>query len=216
MAKLGSGCYRRHSVMLTLTFPIASSLALFALVSSITPGPNNAMLLASGLNFGFRASLPHAAGVLVGFLGLIAVCGLGLGGVFQTFPVLHAVLKWGGAAYLLYLAFKIATSREIGAGKVGSRPMTFLQAVAFQGINPKGWAMALGTAATYLPARYTLADLSLGVLIVGTLSVPCILVWMGSGVAMRRVLNRPGVLRAFNLAMGALLALSLVPLLFEA
>jgi threonine/homoserine/homoserine lactone efflux protein len=193
-----------------LTLPIASSLALFAFVSSITPGPNNTMLLASGANFGFRASLPHAAGVFVGFLGLIGLCG-----IFKAFPILHGILKWGGAAYLLWLAFKIASSRAIGAGRSGSRPMTFLQAVAFQGINPKGWAMALGAVATYLPTGYGLVDLALGVLIFGALNGPSILTWMGSGVALRHVLERPGVLRIFNIAMGSLLALSLVPLLFE-
>jgi threonine/homoserine/homoserine lactone efflux protein len=201
--------------MLTLTLPIITSLALFAAVSSITPGPNNAMLLASGANFGFRASLPHAAGVWVGFLGLIALCGLGLGEVFRAVPVLHVVLKWGGAAYLLYLAFKIATSKGLGAGKTADRPMTFVQAVAFQAINPKGWAMALGTVATYLPAGYGLADLALGVALVSVLNGPAILIWMTSGVALRRFLDRPHVLRTFNIVMGGLLALSLVPLLFE-
>jgi threonine/homoserine/homoserine lactone efflux protein len=201
--------------MITLTIPIASSLAMFAFVSSITPGPNNAMLLASGANFGFRATLPHAAGVLAGFLGLIAVCGLGLGGVFKTYPVLHVALKWGGAAYLLYLAFKIAKSRAIGDGAVGARPMTFLQAVAFQFINPKGWAMALGTVATYLPSGFSLVDLLIAVLIFGALNGPSILTWMGSGIALRRVLQRPSVLRAFNIGMGVLLALSVMLILVE-
>ena len=201
--------------MITLTLPIAGSLAMFAFVSSITPGPNNAMLLASGANFGFRASLPHAAGVLFGFLGLVAICGLGLGGVFRTYPVLHLALKWGGAAYLLYLALKIARSRAIGTGAVGARPMTFLQAVAFQFVNPKGWAMALGTVATYLPSGFSLIDLAIAVLIFGALNGPSILTWMGAGVGLRRVLERPSVLRAFNIGMGALLALSVVLILVE-
>jgi threonine/homoserine/homoserine lactone efflux protein len=201
--------------MITLTLPIASSLAVFAFVSSITPGPNNAMLLASGANFGFRATLPHAAGVLFGFLGLIVVCGLGLGGVFKTYPPLHLVLKWGGAAYLLYLAFKIANSRAIGSGAAGPRPMTFLQAVAFQLINPKGWAMALGTVATYLPSGFSRIDLLIAVLIFGALNGPSILTWMGSGVALRHFLERPSVLRAFNIGMGALLAASVVLILVE-
>jgi threonine/homoserine/homoserine lactone efflux protein len=201
--------------MITLTVPIASSLAMFAFVSSITPGPNNAMLLASGANFGFRASLPHAAGVLVGFLGLIAICGLGLGSVFRTYPSLHVALKWGGAAYLLYLAWKIAASRAIGAGQVGAAPMTFWQAVAFQFVNPKGWAMALGTVATYLPSGFTRLDLLLGVLIFGALNGPSILTWMSSGVALRHFLERPAVLRAFNVGMGLMLAASVVMILVE-
>jgi threonine/homoserine/homoserine lactone efflux protein len=201
--------------MITLTLPVAGSLAMFAFVSSITPGPNNAMLLASGANFGFRASLPHAAGVLLGFLGLVLVCGLGLGGVFRTYPLAHMALKWGGAAYLLYLAFKIATSRAIGAGQVGAEPMTFLQAVAFQFVNPKGWAMALGTVATYLPSGFSRIDLLLAVLIFGALNGPSILTWMGSGVALRHFLERPSVLRVFNIGMGLLLALSVAMILVE-
>jgi len=201
--------------MTTLSLPIASSLAMFAFVSSITPGPNNAMLLASGANFGFRASLPHAAGVMFGFLGLVFLCGLGLGGVFRAYPVLHLALKWAGAAYLLYLAFRIATSRVIGVGRVGARPMTFLQAVAFQAVNPKGWAMALGTVATYLPSGYSLVDLLLALSIFGGLNGPSILTWMGSGVALRRFLDRPAVLRSFNIGMGLSLALSVVLILVE-
>jgi threonine/homoserine/homoserine lactone efflux protein len=173
------------------------------------------MLLASGANFGFRASLPHAAGVLFGFLGLVAACGLGLGGVFRAYPPLHEALKWGGAAYLLWLAFKIARSRAIGAGSVGARPMTFLQAVAFQFVNPKGWAMALGTVATYLPSGFGLIDLALAVVIFGALNGPSIMTWMGGGVAMRRFLDRPAVLRAFNITMGVLLALSVAFTLAE-
>ena len=195
--------------MTTLTPQIASSLALFALASSITPGPNNTMLLASGANFGFRATLPHAAGVLVGFLALIAACGLGLGGLFTAVPVLHAVLKWAGAAYLLYLAVKIATAKGLGAGRTGSRPMSFGQAFAFQAINPKGWAMALGTVATYLPRGFSLADLALAVAIFGALNGPSILGWTAFGVGLRRFLDRPVVLRAFNIAMGLLLVASL-------
>ncbi len=200
---------------LSLSLPVLASLALFALVASITPGPNNTMLLASGANFGFRASLPHAAGVLVGFLVMVAVCGLGLGGLFRAFPLLHFAVKWGGAVYLLYLAYKIATSRTIGVGRVGARPMTFLQAVAFQGVNPKAWTMSLGAIATYLPSAYSSADLFVGVLVFGLLNAPCILIWMGCGVALRRLLERPDVLRRFNIGMGCLLALSLVPLAFE-
>jgi threonine/homoserine/homoserine lactone efflux protein len=201
--------------MSTLSLPILSSLALFAFVASITPGPNNTMLLASGANFGFRSSLPHAAGVLVGFLAMIAICGLGLGGLFRTYPLLHFIVKWGGAIYLLHLAYKIGTSRTIGVGKVGAKPMTFLQAAAFQGVNPKAWTMSLGAIGTYLPAGYTSVDLSIGVAVFGLLNAPCILTWMGSGVALRRVLERPAVLRNFNIGMGCLLALSLVPLFFE-
>lgn len=201
--------------MTTLTLPIASALALFAFVCSITPGPNNAMLLASGANFGFRATLPHGVGVAVGFLLLVVLCGAGLAGVFTTYPLLHAVMKWGGAAYLLYLAIKIATAHGAGVGKVGARPLTFLQGAMFQAINPKGWAMALGMVATYLPRGYTPADLTGATFIFAVFNIGCILIWMGLGVGLRRFLDRPEVMRRFNLSMGLLLAASLLPLLFE-
>ncbi len=207
--------FERIDVVATLSLPILSSLALFAFVASITPGPNNTMLLASGANFGFRASLPHAAGVLVGFLGMVALCGLGLGGLFRAYPLVHFIVKWGGAIYLLHLAYKIGTSRTIGVGRVGAKPKTFFQAVLFQAINPKAWTMSLGAIATYLPSGYSSADLFIGVVVFGFLNAPCVLTWMGCGVALRRMLERPTVLRRFNIAMGCLLALSLVPLLFE-
>ncbi len=201
--------------MTTLTLPVATALALFAFSASITPGPNNTMLLASGANFGFRRTMPHAAGVLVGFLTLIVICGLGLGGVFDAFPLLHALLKWGGVAYLLYLSIKIATASGVGRRKVGDKPLSFRQAFAFQAINPKGWAMALGAVATYLPRGYGRLELALAVAICGALNGPCILTWAAFGVGIRRFLDRPVVLRAFNIVMGSLLALSLLPLLFE-
>ena len=201
--------------MLTLTLPIASSLAVFAFVSSITPGPNNAMLLASGANFGFRASLPHAAGVLFGFLGLVAICGLGLGGVFKTYPVLHLALKWGGAAYLLWLAFKIGTAKGIGTKAAGARPMRFWEAVAFQAVNPKGWAMALGAVSTYVPPKPYLPNLIVAVLMFGIVGLPCTSTWAAFGVGLRRFLDRPAVLRAFNVTMALLLVASLFPLFAE-
>ena len=112
-------------------------LAMFALVSSITPGPNNVMLAASGLNFGFRRSMPHLLGVNLGFTLMIFLVGVGLGSVFQQVPQLYTVLKYVGAAYLLYLAWKIANSGGMEDGAVSGKPMTFLQAAAFQWVNPK-------------------------------------------------------------------------------
>jgi len=106
-------------------------LALFALVSSITPGPNNVMLASSGLNFGFRRSVPHLLGVNLGFTLMIFLVGVGLGSVFQQTPVLYTVLKYAGAAYLLYLAWKIANSGPLDEGEARGKPFTFLQAAAF-------------------------------------------------------------------------------------
>ena len=199
----------------TFTPELLSALALFAFASSITPGPNNTMLLASGANFGLRASLPHMAGVTAGFIGLIALCGLGLAGVFTAFPILHQVLKWGGAAYMLYLAYRIGTATGIGTKTAGAKPLTFVQAFAFQFINPKGWAMALGTVSTYVPARGFLANLCVALLIFAVMNVFTVFTWTAFGVGLKRFLNRPAILRGFNIVMALLLVLSLYPLFAE-
>lgn len=192
------------------------ALSLFAFVSSITPGPNNAMLMASGANFGLRRTLPHMAGVSVGFLVLILCVGLGLGGLFLAYPLLHDVLKVLGGAYLLWLAWKLATAKGLGGGAAASRPMTFLQAAGFQWVNPKAWAMAVSGVSAYTPQAGYLANLFVMGAVFAAVNLPCIGAWTGFGVGMRRVLDRPAALRAFNLTMAALLVLSLWPMLTHA
>jgi threonine/homoserine/homoserine lactone efflux protein len=201
--------------MTNMTPELLAALALFALASSVTPGPNNTMLLASGANFGMRRTLPHMAGVVLGFLFLMASTGLGLGALFTAFPVLHTVLKAVGAAYLIYLAVKIARSSGIGMDETGARPMTFWQAVAFQWVNPKAWAMALGAVTTYAPRDGYAANVLIITLVFGLVNLPCVAAWAGTGVALRRFLDRPGVLRVFNVVMATLLIVSLYPLGIE-
>ncbi len=192
----------------------------FGFVASITPGPNNMMLMASGANFGLRRTLPHMAGVALGFSLMVLGVGLGFAGVVWRAPWIFDVIRWGGAAYLVYLAWKIATAKGVGAKGAGAAddagtPMTFLQAAAFQWINPKAWAMALGAVATYASRDHLILDVTLIALVFGLTGAPCISVWAGFGVGMKRVLSRPGPLRAFNLAMAALLLLSLYPLFLD-
>jgi threonine/homoserine/homoserine lactone efflux protein len=198
-----------------MTPALLSALALFALASSITPGPNNTMLLASGANFGLRASLPHMLGVSAGFALLLIVVGGGLGGLFTAYPVLHVVLAWAGTLYLLYLAARIALSSGLKARAEGARPMRFVEAVAFQAVNPKGWAMALGAMTAYAPPVHYLVNVALVVLMFAPINGACILLWTAFGMGMRRFLERPAVLRGFNIAMAAVLALSLIPTLHE-
>ncbi len=198
--------------MTEMTPQVLGALAMFAFASSITPGPNNTMLLASGANFGLRASIPHVLGVVFGFLSLLLAVGLGLGGLFAAYPILHEVLKWIGGAYLVYLAVRIGMSRSIGDGKSTGRPMSFLAAFAFQAVNPKGWAMALGAAATYVPPGNYLANMVVAALVFGAINAPCVVGWTTFGVGLRRFLDRPRTLRAFNLTMAALLVASLYPL----
>lgn len=191
-------------------------LALFALVSSITPGPNNVMLAASGLNFGFRRSMPHLLGVNLGFTLMIFLVGVGLGSVFQQVPQLYTVLKYVGAAYLLYLAWKIANSGGMEDGAVSGKPMTFLQAAAFQWVNPKAWVMAVGVIATYTPQAGFFANLVIATVVCGIVNLPSIGVWVTFGTALRRVLHKPWAIRVFNISMALLLVASLYPVALEA
>ncbi|CAM3506088.1 LysE family translocator [Bordetella flabilis] len=205
---------------LTETIPLLSGsllgpLALFALVSSITPGPNNIMLASSGLNFGFRRSMPHMLGVNLGFTLMILLVGAGLGAVFHSMPLLYTLLKYAGAAYLLYLAWKIATAGQIEEGARGARPITFMQAAAFQWVNPKAWVMVVGLAATYIPESGFFLNLIVAALVCAVVNLPSIGVWVTFGTALRRVLRQPAAVRAFNVGMAALLVISLYPIALE-
>ena len=194
-----------------MTPDLFTGLLLFCFVSSITPGPNNTMLLASGANFGLVRALPHMFGVSAGFLLLLLSVGLGLGGLFAAWPALHDLLQVGGALYLAWLAWKIATAKGLGGEAARSRPPRFWQAVAFQWVNPKAWAMSLGAMTTYAPHRDYVAGVLLISAVFAGVNLPCIFAWTSFGVGLRRFLDRPAVLRGFNIAMALLLIASLYP-----
>jgi threonine/homoserine/homoserine lactone efflux protein len=184
----------------------------FAFVTSVTPGPNNMMLLASGVNFGFRRTLPHMAGISAGFALMAFLVGLGIAGVFRAAPAAVTGLKLVAVAYMLWLAWKIAHAAAPGEGRARPRPMTFLQAAGFQWVNPKAWAMALGAVAAYLPDPTALGCLVLA-LAFAAVNLPSVALWAAAGQGLRRLLARPAALRVFNWAMAALLILSLWPVL---
>jgi threonine/homoserine/homoserine lactone efflux protein len=188
----------------------------YAFVTSITPGPNNTMLLASGANHGLSATLPHLVGITLGFSLLVAAVGFGLGGLFEAVPALHNLLRYGGAAYLVYLAWRIARSGTPGAGVAAGRPMTFLEAAAFQWINPKAWIMAIGAIVTYTLPDSHFGDVALISTAFALVNAPCVFVWAALGTALRRFLSKPTHLRAFNITMALLLVASLYPILAEA
>jgi len=198
-----------------MTPDLLLAFVLFAFATAGTPGPNNMMLLASGANFGFRATILHILGISVGLAVMVVAMGWGLSGLFRAVPVLHDILKWAGAAYMLWLAWKIGTARGVTDRRAGSRPMTFLQAAGFQWLNPKAWAMALGAVTTYTPeGGGTLAVLA----VAGTfmlVGAPCSAAWAGFGQGLRPFLDRPAALRVFNVTMAVLLVASLYPLLAE-
>jgi len=189
------------------------ALSAFALVSSITPGPNNMMLMASGANFGLRRTVPHALGVGVGFTLMIILVGVGLMGLFDLFPILNLVLKVVSVAYLLWLAWKIANAAAPDtSGSAQGKPMTFVQAMLFQWVNPKAWSMALSAIALYAPDRNFAAVLLVAV-VFGIINLPSTSLWAVMGQVMRSWLSSPARLRAFNWTMAALLVGSLALLI---
>jgi threonine/homoserine/homoserine lactone efflux protein len=202
------------------SLPLASPallgpLALFALVSSITPGPNNAMLAASGLSFGLRRTVPHLLGVSLGFTFMLVVVGLGLGAVFAREPVLYQALKYAGAAYLLFLAWKIALSGPMKEGGTRGRPISFLQAVLFQWVNPKAWVMAVGIIATYTPRQDFFGNLLIAAVVCCLVNLPSVGLWALFGSTLRHWLHRPAIVRGFNVTMALLLVASLYPVAGE-
>lgn len=195
-----------------MNFETLTALALFAFVSSSTPGPNNLMLMASGANFGFARSIPHMLGISVGFMVMMVAVGAGLVQIFDRFPVIYDVLKVASVVYMLWLAWKIANAAPITKKAQAGNPMTFLQAAAFQWVNPKAWAMAL-TAITVYVGDASILWLGVGASMFGIVNLPSVSMWTVAGQQMQRFLTNPRRLRAYNWTMAALLVASLYPVL---
>jgi len=196
-----------------MNYEILSALTVFAFVSSITPGPNNIMLMNSGVNFGFKQTIPHLLGVGIGFTLMIFLVGLGVMQVFDRFPVTYDILKVLSIVYLIYLAIKIAFSNSGGEQKSSStKPFTFLQAALFQWVNPKAWTMALTAISIYAPSK-SLAAVLLVSLTFGLINLPCISSWIVLGQRMQVFLTNQKYLRYFNFTMAALLIISIYPAL---
>lgn len=195
---------------------LLGALVVFCAVTLFTPGPNNVMLMTSGLNHGFARSLPHQLGVAFGFAFMVALVGVGLGAMFTAYPILYAVLKYAGAAYLLYLAWAIATSgpMEDAEGSTG-RPMTFIEAALFQWVNPKAWVMAVGAMSAYAGVAAFPWNVIIITALFGLLGLPSCGAWVLFGSALRRVLTNATAVRAFNIAMALALVASLWPVLAD-
>lgn len=190
----------------------------FALISSITPGPNNTMLLASGAAFGFRRTLPHMLGVTGGFFLMVLSIGLGFGALFRAFPGLYDWLRYLGAAYLIYLAWRIARSSPApheDRGGVGE-PLGFLGAAAFQWVNPKAWTMAVAAVSAYTPQQGYLTGVVIISVLFAVINLPCVSLWAGCGSLIRQWLDDPARQRWFDRAMAVLLLASLYPMLTQA
>lgn len=196
-----------------LTTETLIALVIFAIVSSITPGPNNIMLLASGVQFGLKKTIPHMLGICFGFFILCIAVGLGIGALLQAFPTFHLILKVISAIYLVYLGIKIALSRSISDDTASAaKPMTFLQASLFQWINPKAWMMAVSAMIMFSSTQYPLLSMLLISIVFAIVNLPCVSVWALFGVLLKRFLSQPHYLKWFNILMGSLLIASIYPI----
>jgi threonine/homoserine/homoserine lactone efflux protein len=200
-----------------MTQPLFIAFVVFAAVMFFTPGPNNVMLLSSGLNYGFRRTLPHVAGIVIGFAFMVGAVGLGLGTIFITYPVLQTVLKYAGAAYLVYLAAAIAMSGPVASAQDNARgPMTFWGAAMFQWVNVKGWVMVIGTITAYAAIASFPWNILIQVVISLWMGAMSCVAWALFGSALRPWLTSPRVVRVFNIVMAILLLASLFPVFMEA
>ncbi len=193
---------------------LLAAFVVFAVATLFTPGPNNIMLMASGLNFGLSRTLAHGFGVPLGFGFMVLVVGFGLGAVFAAYPLAYQVLKYVGAAYLLYLAWRIANATK-AHGDARARPMTFLEGAAFQWVNAKAWVMAIGAVTAYAGIAAFPFNTVLIAAIFTVLGTASSFTWVFFGTGLKRIVNDPRSVRIFNLVMAALLAASLIPVFLE-
>lgn len=189
---------------------------LFAVSASVTPGPNNIMVMASGVNFGVRKSLPLLTGICVGFTLMLLVIGFGFAQLFVLFPNLHLLIKITGVIYLLYLAYLIARSSNDVSIRPNPDPMGFIKGALFQWVNGKAWVVATGAIAAFTSTGDNIVHQQL--VIAGTflvVSFPCVGVWLGFGSLLKNYLNSPRSRAVFNWLMAGLLTLSVVPVVIE-
>ena len=192
------------------------ALFVFAFSTTATPGPNNVMIMTSGLNFGIKRSIPHFLGICIGFPFMVLLVGAGLGGMFEAFPFMHSLVQIVGVVYLLYLAWKIACSEAAVAGKNASTPLTFIQSSLFQWVNPKAWMMATGAVAAFSTPD---GNIWLQVLLIALAffisAFPAVGIWLFFGVKLRRFLSQPKQRKIFNWVMAGLLVISILPVISD-
>ena len=195
-----------------MTTELFIALATFCFVSSITPGPNNLMLLSSGLNFGFTRSLGHIFGIALGFAFMVLLVGIGLGQVFKLYPFATTILKWLSISYLAYLAYQIANTQSFENVDNQSKPLNFMQAALFQWVNPKAWTMALSVNTVYA-AEQTISSVLLVSSVFLAINLPAICCWLLLGKGIKRLITSPMKIKFFNWLMAALLVASFIPML---
>jgi threonine/homoserine/homoserine lactone efflux protein len=187
------------------------ALVTFCLVATITPGPNNIMLMSSGATFGLRRTVPHIAGISGGCALMVLILGWSLSGVARHVPSLHLGLHVVSTGYMLWLAWRIATAVGPGEAEARGRPLNVVEAAAFQWVNPKAWAMILGAVTSFARPQTMAWDVPMIAAVLIAVGLPSITLWAASGSALRQALGRPVALRIFNYTMAALLVLSIMP-----
>ena len=194
---------------------LVAAMAMFAFVTSVTPGPNNMMLLASGVNFGVKRTVPHWLGVSLGHFVMLLLVGAGLESLLKAYPFVYQVMKVVGFAYLVYLAWGVARS---GApernGEEETKPISFFGAAAFQWVNPKAWIMAIGYFSNYMPTDASLTFVVLTCMMFSAINFPSVGLWVWLGAKLEHYLQRDTIRRMFNWTMALLLVVSMIPVLF--
>jgi threonine/homoserine/homoserine lactone efflux protein len=192
------------------------ALLVFALTASITPGPNNIMIMTSGLNFGIRQSMQHFLGICFGFPTMVLLVGIGFSVIFEMYPLLHLIIKLLGIIYLLYLAWKIATTTVNMQQQNNTKPLTFIQAMVFQWVNPKAWVMATGAISAYTSLEN---EVFIQVIYIAAtfflVAFPSVGTWLFFGVTLKRFLKEDKHLKIFNVTMAVLLIASITPVIVE-
>ncbi|MBT3805931.1 MAG: LysE family translocator [Desulfobacula sp.] len=199
------------------TFTMILSITSFGLASTMTPGPNNIMLLSSGLTFGYKRTIPHALGVNFGFPVMVLCVGLGIGKLFEVFPFIYTALKVVGIGYLLWMAWHIANTKgSLDTNNTKDKPFTFLQAALFQWINPKAWVMAVTSTAAFI-TDHQIAYIQ--VMIISCIYFFCAILstnsWAVGGVMLRRFIQKKRFVQIFNITMAILIVGSILPFIFE-
>lgn len=181
-----------------------------AFSSLVTPGPNNLMVMHSGLNFGLKRTLPHIFGILAGVGVMLFFISFGLGYVFSKIPEVALAIKLIGSMYLLYLAWKISQMNEKKTDTDISKPLTFMQAAMFQWVNPKAWVILIAFSGVFHFFESPLINAAALLLTISLLNIPCLGVWIGGGRALQRIINSDKARNRMNYFLAFLLGLSVI------
>lgn len=194
-------------------FGVLVGIAVFGFITSVTPGPNNTFLLASGMNHGLKKSLSYINGIMLGLTVMFTSIALGVGALFRTFPAIQEYLKYIGFAYIVFMAYGIVRS-TVTHKHEQTHPTGFLRSTLFQLVNPKAWIVLISFYASYVPENPDIGTLCLTLAVFLVATYPGAMVWAAFGESMSGVLQKPKLRTIFNVVAAILLVVSMVPVLF--